>query len=254
MSRTATTEGGKKAFMSIINGKWAEKAEAGTEGAVERKNKKEEIVHELLYNDVSGIITSMVIEKKDFGKQLNVVIDDVGEVFTLSIPVESRYFDAFVNKIACADLKKPVRLAPFSFIPSGETKAKSGMNIYQVGNPKAIADVKKGQEGKLPYFFTKEAPNGRPQPMKDGQPLAEGEQLEEEEWKAYFLQVSLFNQRVVERLAVKFLGAEAPAPAKKEDELPTASATPAPAKAPAKKKAAPAPVAPPAPAMDDLPF
>ncbi len=248
MARTTNTNGGGKTFMTIINGKWAEKVEKGIEGAVERKNKKEEIVHELLYNDVSGIITSMVIEKKEFGKQLNVVIDDVGEAFTLSIPVESRYFDAFVNKIACADFKKPVRIAPFSFIPNGETKPKSGMNIYQVGNPKAITDVKKGQEGKLPYFFTKEAPNGRPQPMKDGQPLAEGETLEEEEWKAYFLQVSLFNQKVIEKMAVKQLGAE-PA-VKKEDELPSAPA--APAKAPAKKAAAKAPVH--APPLDDLPF
>ncbi len=249
MARTKQTEGGGKTFMTIINGKWAEKVDKEIEGAVERKNKKEEIVHELLYNDVSGIITSMVIEKKEFGKQLNVVIDDVGEAFTLSIPVESRYFDAFVNKIACADFKKPVRIAPFSFTPNGETKPKSGMNIYQVGNPKAITDVKKGQEGKLPYFFTKEAPNGRPQPMKDGQPLAEGETLEEEEWKAYFLQVSLFNQKVIEKMAVKQLGADPSV--KKEDELPSATHA-ASSKATAKKAAAkPAALA---PAMDDLPF
>jgi len=112
MARTTPTDGAGKTFMSIINGKWAEKVKEGTEGAVERKNKKEETVHEKLYSDVSGIIKSMVIEKKDFGKQLNVVIDDVGEAFTLSIPVESKYFDAFVNKIACADFTKPVRLAP----------------------------------------------------------------------------------------------------------------------------------------------
>jgi len=211
MARTASTDREKTVFMSIINGKWAEKVPAGTEGAVERQNKKGETVHELLYNDVSGIITSWAIEKKDFGKQLNVVINDVGEVFTLSIPVESRYFDAFVNKIACADLKKEVKIAPFSFTPKGETDKKTGMNIYQVGNPKAL-DI----NGKLPFFFTKENPNGRPQPMKDGRPLADGETLEEEEWKAYFLQVSIFNQKFIEKIAPK---SAAPA-AKKEEELP----------------------------------
>ena len=251
MARTEPTEGGGKTFMSIVNGKWAEKVEKGTERAVERINKKEQTVYERLYNDVSGKIISMVIEKKEFGKQLNVVIDDVAEAFTLSIPVESKYFDAFVNKIACADFTKPVRLAPYSFIPPGETKPKSGMNIYQEGNPKAITDVKKGQEGKLPYFFTKENPNGRPQPMKDGQPLAEGEELAEEEWKAYFLQVSLFNQTAIEGLAVKQLGAAVKAPEKNEP----AVAAPAKAKAApaAKKKADPKPIEP-AASGSDLPF
>lgn len=229
MARTTTTERTKTVFMSIIDGRWAEKVEKGTEGAKERVNKKNETVYEMLYDDVSGVIKSMVIEKRDHGKQLNVLIDDVGEAFTLSIPVESRYFGDFVNKISCADLKKEVRLAPFSFIPNGETEKKSGMNVYQPGNPLAITEnVKKGQEGKLPRFFTKEKPQGMPQPMKDGVPLKDGDKLEDEEWKAYFLQVSIFLQKHVEKIAPK----PTAAPSKKEEELPTANA----------------------PATDDLPF
>lgn len=201
MSRTAATEREKQVFMSIIEGQWAEKVDKGTEGAKERVNKKGETVYELLFGDVSGIVKGMSIEKREHGKQLNVTIDDVGEVYTLSIPVESRYFSDFVNKIASADLKKEVRIAPFAFTPKGEKDKKTGINIYQVGNPLAITEnVKKGQEGKLPRFFTKENPQGMPQPMKDGKPLQDGDKLEDEEWKAYFLQVSIFLQKYVEKL------------------------------------------------------
>lgn len=195
MSRTVSNEHEKKAFMSIVNGKWAEKVDKDTEGAKERKNKKYATVYELLYDDVTGIIKGLKIEKKDFGKQLQVLIDDVGETYTLSIPVESKYFDSFCSKIGNADLTKPVKIVPYAFIPSGESKVKSGINIYQPGNPKAL-DAKGGVDpkGKLPYFFTKENPNGRPQP--------EREVMEEEEWKAYFLTVSMFNQKYIEKLVL----------------------------------------------------
>lgn len=195
MSRTASTEHEKKAFMTIVGGKWAEQVSEGTPNAKERKNKKEKTVYELHYNDVTGVIKSLKIEKKDFGKQLQVVIDDVGETYTLSIPVESKYFDSFCSKIGCADLTMEVKIVPYAFTPNGESKAKTGVNLYQHGNAKATTP-----DGKLPYFFTKEAPNGRPQPMKDGSPLQDGQKLEEEEWQAYFLQVSMFNQKYIEKL------------------------------------------------------
>ena len=200
MSRTAATEHEKKAFMTIVNGKWAEKVEKGTTGSIERVNKKGDTVHEMQYSDVTGVVKDLKIEKKDFGKQLNVLIDDVGETYTLSIPVESRYFDAFCSKIGNADMSKPMTITPYSFTPNGEKSVKTGINIYQIGNPKALkADGTIDVKGKLPFYFTKENPHGRPLPQKDGRPLADGETLEEEEWKAYFLIISMFNQKYIEK-------------------------------------------------------
>ena len=204
MARTESSqgEGGSKSnFMSIVGGKWAEKVPQGTEGAIERKNKKDVMVYEKHYDDVSGIIKSMKIEKKDFGKQLQIEIADVDEVYTLSIPVDSKFFDSFCSKIGCADLSRTLRIRPYSFTPKGEEHAKLGINIYQTDNDNAIVPESGIVTGKLPYFFTKEKPNGRPQPPK------ENSEMDEEDWKMYFMVVSKFNQQYIVKLMG---GTEAP--------------------------------------------
>ena len=60
---TTNTNQTKKIYLQIIGGKFAQKVEKGTPEAVERKNKKEATVYELLHDRVSGHIKEMKIEK-----------------------------------------------------------------------------------------------------------------------------------------------------------------------------------------------
>lgn len=148
----------KKTYLSIISGKFAQKVDAGTPNAVTRKIKKGknegQDTHELLFDKLSGQIKEMTIKRNDFGEQLEIVLSDVGEVFYVNIPVESKYFDHFCSKIGSANLNQTVEIAPYSFTPKGETTTKSGINLFQGGQ-------------KLPYFFTKEDPKGKPFPSEE---------------------------------------------------------------------------------------
>lgn len=158
----------KRTYLSIVNGKIAQKVEEGTSGAVSRKNKNEQVIHELLHDSVSGRIKEMKIEQKTFSggktKQLEILMDDIGDAFILTLPVDSKFFDQFASKIGNANLEETIEITPYSFTPKGEAKKKSGLNLYQGGN-------------KLGYFFSKENPMGKPFPPE--------EQMDEEEYRVF---------------------------------------------------------------------
>lgn len=182
MARTNSTHT-KKIYLSIIGGRFAEKVDKETTGAISRKNKKDETVWEIMNDRTSGIIKNMRIESNEsFGKQLILSMEDLGEDYLINIPVESRYFDGFCNKIQSADLSKEIELAPYSFLPSNSENKKVGMNIYQGGK-------------KLDYFFTKENQKGKPFP-KD-------EKLDDDEYKIFKIQERKFFCNLIEELNTK---------------------------------------------------
>ena len=183
MARTAHTEHSDKVYVSIVGGKFAQKVKSTTDGAVKRysdKGKKD--VYEILYQDLSGRIRMLKIEKTDYGKQLAILLDDVGEETQISIPVDSKYFDNFCSKIQNADLSKEIKLAPYSFMPKDKQTKMTGINIYQSGE-------------KLGYYYSKENPMGKPFPAKEG--------MDEDEWKMFKLQERAFFQKMIEELAKK---------------------------------------------------
>lgn len=170
------TDTNKKTFINIVGGRFAVKCTADTEGAVKRfSEKKKEDVYELVYDSLTALIKEMKISKTDYGKFLELTTDD-GE--QLSIPVESKYFDAFCSKIGNADLSKDVKIVPFSFESDG--KKFIGLNIYQDGS-------------KLEYFYSKEDPKGKPYPASD--------KLDEADWKIFKLQERKFFCEMIENLS-----------------------------------------------------
>jgi hypothetical protein len=167
----------KRVYLQIIGGKLAQTVEKETPGAVSRQKTKGknagQQTWELYHDRVSGIIKEMNIEKKDFGEYLDIHIEDVGDKFIVSLPVESKFFDSFCAKIGTADLSYTIELAPYSFEGKDGNKV-IGMNLYQKGNPKA------DEKGKLPYFFSKENPMGKPFPSE--------KRISDREYKAFKLQ------------------------------------------------------------------
>lgn len=149
-------------YYSIVNGKFAQKAKEGTPGAVERfSEKKNAKVWEIIEEGLSGTIKSMTIDRQGkYGEDLIVTMDDVGESYTITIPVNSKYFRAFCSKIGNVNIKDEVLIAPFSFIPDGKDKSLAGLNFYH-------KDPQGEFKKKMEYYFTKEDPKGKPMPGEE---------------------------------------------------------------------------------------
>lgn len=161
----------KRVYLNLVGGKFAEQVKKDTPNAVERVNKNEKVVYEILNDRTSGQIKEMNIEKTDYGKALIILMDDIGEAYNISIPVDSKFFDSFCSKIGNADLHKMLELRPYSFEDKGTGKKIMGMNIFQ-------------DNKKIDYFFSKESPKGKPFPDKKN--------LDEEDWKVFKIQERKF--------------------------------------------------------------
>ena len=158
-----TTNGSDKTFLTILSGKFHQRVEEGTEGAVERKYKRdlkddkgkvtgeEEVtVHELIFTEASGMITNMYFQKGNYGRNLIVEIDNDG---TISFNASQSYGEQLLRKLPNIDLSKPVSISPYNFTKNG--KSNKGVTVIQ--------DGEKLQD----YYFDYEAKksiNGLPEP------------------------------------------------------------------------------------------
>ena len=160
----------KKTFVNIVGGKFAIRAKEGDEGAVSRKNKNQELVWERIYDSLTGIIVDVKVERVEALKAYNYIIEvnDVGDVYYVNIPVDSRYGDSLAMKLPKIEKNGVYTLVPYDF-PAGGRK-NIGIAVYEG------TEMVKGQG--LKPFYTKEEPNGMPFPKRE---------LDEDEYKAYSL-------------------------------------------------------------------
>lgn len=170
----------RKTYVSIIGGRFAIKAKEGEEGAVKRKNKNGDEVWEKVYDSLSGIISSVSVEKNDFLKAFQYVVEvnDVGDVYTVNIPADSRYGDSFAAKLMNLTKNGLYTMFPYDYQADG--KKNIGIAIYE--GPEVV----KGQG--IKPFNSREVPNGMPVPKR---------QLEDDEYKAYKIaQRKFFREQV----------------------------------------------------------
>ncbi len=153
----------------------------GTEGAKKREYETSDgkvgTKWELLYKDVSGLLTKINFREGDYGKSLQLTIQDGDEMpVVLSLPTSSNYGEDAMKKLINIDLAKPVKIAPYSFTDD-KGKIKKGVTIYQ-------------DEVKLTNYFydieTKQNLHGFPEPKKLKKPLSK------EQWKMYFMEAQMF--------------------------------------------------------------
>ena|SRR3990167_458709 len=189
------TDRTKRVFLNLVGGQWAEQVKEGTPNAVQRTNKKDKVVYELLSDRCSGVIKEMKIEKNDYGKHLVILMDDIGESYNISIPVDSKFFDSFCSKIGSANLHSNIELAPYSF-ESKEGNRVMGMNLYQNGQ-------------KLGYYFSVEDPKGKP---------FNTERLDDEDWKVFKIQERKFYCEYISN--IKGSEPQESTPSKSGDDLP----------------------------------
>ena len=175
-----TSNSERTTFLNIIEGKITKKTNQENPLAVARVNKKNVTVYEQQYDKLEAKIVSMKIEKDDYGKKLVIELEEAADRYTLTLPVESKFFDHFCAKIGNVDRSQLVTIAPYSFVPKGEAQKKSGLNFYQNGV-------------KVEYYFTEKNTQGKPMPASA--------KLDEDEWKIFKMQERKFYCEYIMKLS-----------------------------------------------------
>ena len=126
----------KVKYLSVVQGRLAEKVEAGTPGANARAWKspsgKEGVSHEILFDLWEGVIRNITIADAPYATETRKILlckihfDDA----VISLTVGHKYFSDFAKRIAGADLTKPLSLRPYDMEVEGGKK-RSGVSVKQ---------------------------------------------------------------------------------------------------------------------------
>lgn len=190
MELKTNTQSADKTFLTILSdGKFHQRVDENTEGAVAREYEKDVLdakgkkigtekvtVHDLIFSEATGMITNMYFLKGQFGENLIVEIDNDGAI---SFNGSQSYGEQLLRKLPNIDLSKPVTLAPYNFTKNG--KSNKGVTVIQDGEK--IQD----------YYFDYE--NKKSQ---NGLPEFDGDKDDSNDWKLYFLQVNKFLKKQTE--------------------------------------------------------
>lgn len=200
-----------KTFINIVGGRLAVKAkskddvspsgvQAKTRISTNKSTGEQKEVHEFIYNDVSGILESVVVEKNETLKayQYLITIDDVGDKYVISIPADSKYGDSFVTKLMNVKKGEYIKIAPYDFEDAKKPNPHTGKPQRLVGVTIIQNDVK------IQPYYIKETPNGRPVP--------ESENMDEDDFKSYMIKVRKFYRGQVDVWNLKEGQIEQPKP------------------------------------------
>ena len=170
----------KGKFISVLaDGKMHLNVPEGTEGAIKREYEtsdgKKGSKTELVFTELSGIISGLKFWEGDYGVSLQVtVLDGEEEPVILSLNATQTFGEDFMKKLPNINLKKPVTISPYSFEDDKEKKRR-GVTVYQ-------------EDEKVENFYydkdKKKNANGYPSPAK--------KYTKKSEWKKYFQEANEF--------------------------------------------------------------
>lgn len=144
---------GNTTYFRVASGKLVRSAKEDTPGAVAVKNASTgETVWQLHDEWVQGRIIALDDKDGEFGKSLTVVLDDVGSRYQVDLKDGSMYWSDFLKRLPNVDLSQDVTLFPYSIEEEGRKVPNQGVSMKQGG-------------AKVARAFTKENPNGLPQPV-----------------------------------------------------------------------------------------
>lgn len=139
--------GGSITYLNVMFGKLVQKVNADREGAQKRFNKKGDEVWELHHDSFEGRLIEASINPGNFGETIDLVFEDDGKRYKISMLFESSYGRSFLFKIPNINTEELMILAPYSFEDGDRTV--TGITVYQEGD-------------KLGNFWTKEEPGKLP--------------------------------------------------------------------------------------------
>lgn len=133
--------------------------------------------YELVYTDISGVITKVDFYEGDYGTSLQLTIEDGDDKpIVLSLGTHTNFGEDMMKKLPNIDIGERVKLVPFSFLDDNG-KSKKGITVIQ--NDKKVQN----------YFYDPVAKtniNGYPNPKVGKKPFTK------DQWKAYFLEARIF--------------------------------------------------------------
>lgn len=154
----------------------------GTPGAERREWKsadgtKTGVKFEMIYQDVSGFITSVDFLDGDYGKNLIIGITDEDETLKLSLSTNSPFGEDMMKKLPALYLSTRVVIQPYAFVDD-KGKTRKGLSIKQ-------------NEEKIGNFFNdpveKKNIHGYPSPeFKKDKKTGENKPFSSDDWKLYF--------------------------------------------------------------------
>lgn len=146
-----TNNNTNKIFLNVIKGKICQRVSKDTDGAVSRKNKKDEIVYELQHGFVIGKIVDITTKESDYGSgsvpNWEITLDDVGEKYILNLPISGRVTNGILFRLPNINLKEEVKIITFL---DKEKEDRTVLIVQQNGKT-------------VPVAYKKDAPNGLPQ-------------------------------------------------------------------------------------------
>ena len=134
-------------FITILGGKFCQRVQEGTEGAIQRTNKIGKVVWEKFYDSFTGKLVGIKVQDGTYGKTWNFSFQDKGEIYTLQLSYSNSFATAFLKMLPNIDLEKEMKVSPSTKEVDG--KNKSSLFINQDGKP-------------LKHAYTRENPNGMP--------------------------------------------------------------------------------------------
>jgi hypothetical protein len=191
--------GGQRNYLSISDGKIAQRVQEDAEGAIKKTNKEgTKTYYEKHYPAISGFIRNVQKRSTEYGEKLQIEIEDAGETFLLEMPWSSRYSSGFFTCIPNIDVTKKIRFSPYMKVAVENGKEIKKTMLYLAYNDEKGTD---GKSVNIPWAFTKENPNGLPEMKKV---LFKGK----EEWDDTDRQ-AFFEKIMNEILVPKILAAKA---------------------------------------------
>lgn len=181
----------RKTFIGIVNGQFTKRVQEGTEKAVEReieypKGTPKRMIWERLYGSLDGAIAALEIkEGGEFGDQLLISMDDVGETFVVTLGMKSREAKGFMMCLPNIDLSKSVHLQPYNYVRKKDDKKMIGLGISYTG-----------QKENIPFFYNKE----------NGMPWGGEEKVDKDEWESLMLQQTIFLKKKTKVFIVEKFG------------------------------------------------
>jgi hypothetical protein len=182
-------------YLNISIGKIRKKVATGTPGALQRENKNKEVISELVYDSISGIIEYISFkDHPDFGKSWTVNVKDGDEAFGIKVSEGSRYGGDLLKKMPNLKYGKSYTFFPFDFNDQNGNR-KTGLSIKDSNDNKI--DSYYHEFPKVNGKFTVKYLNGHPAPQ-------DFKNWDKEDWKVYFMQALKFmRQRAFEYIEVQ---------------------------------------------------
>ena len=134
-------------FITILNGKFCQRVQEGTEGSEQRTNKLGKTVWEKFYTSFTGKLVDIKTQDGTYGKSWVFSFKDTGEVYHLQLSYSNSFATAFLKMLPNLDLTKEMKLSPS--VKQVDGKNKSSLFINQNGVP-------------VKHAYTKDNPNGMP--------------------------------------------------------------------------------------------